>query len=554
MKYLYDHQEKCLSSLFKYFEEKDGNPVNVIPVGGGKSLIMAEFCKRAIEMFPKTKFAIVAHVTELLVQIHEEFISQWPQANVTFYADKLGHKNLSGQIILASIQSIYKKGLNIPNGIDLLILDECHLLSPKEETSYRYLIKDLKIVNPKLKIVGFTGTNFRATTGILTEGENRLFTDVAYQIPMLDLINKGFLCPLMTPQEPIKTKMSVEGVNIRGGDYVESQLQKAVDKDSITKSCVDEIIQYGKDRKKWLIFTAGIEHCEHVRNEISARGIECEMVTGKTPIKERNSIVNNYKNGDLKCLVCVACFTTGFNNPSIDLLVFMRPTRSPVLYTQCAGRGMRVSDGKTNCLVLDFADVISTLGPVDTIDARILNKKKNDGDPPIKICPTCNSVCFASVHECQDCGYVFPIKENIEKITPKVSDAPILSTQIKPPEPIWHHVLSTQYSRHKGKDGKKDTMRVKYITYRGDYSNFVCIEHVGFAREKACQWHHARLPLIQMPNTIDEALSLKYPSATRVGVRKKDKYWEIIDVEFDEYKEEPQVVNNILGEIEDIGI
>ncbi len=334
------------------------------------------------------------------------------------------------------------------------------------------------------------------------------------------------------------------------------ELEKAVDKDPITKGCVDEIIAHGKNRKKWLVFTAGVDHCTHVMEEIKSRGISCEMVVGTTPDIERASIISRYKRGEIKCLVCVAIFTTGFNCPAIDMLVLMRPMKSPVLYVQCGGRGMRTSTDKENCLVLDFGDVISTLGPIDTIDARILNKKKGEGEAPVKVCPKCKAVNFAGVRICSDCGFEFPFDEGT-KLNTKASDEAILSSQQKP---VRHAVISTQYSRHKGKDGKKDTLRAKYITYTGDYAQFVCIEHIGFAREKACQWHRQRLPDVKMPNTIDEALKLKYPTASEILTRKNGKYFEVVDVKFnkDELEEilpplpSSEVMNNYLAECEEI--
>src|SRR5665213_2019224 len=122
-----------------------------------------------------------------------------------------------------------------------------------------------------------------------------------------------------------------------GGDYVAGELERAVDVDMLTRACVREIIEFGQARKKWLIFTAGINHCLHVRDEIRKYNINCEMVTGETPTEERNSILSRFKSGDVQCVVNVMVLTTGFNNPSIDLMAFMRPTRSPVLYIQTAG-------------------------------------------------------------------------------------------------------------------------------------------------------------------------------------------------------------------------
>src|ERR1700761_7754228 len=103
--------------------------------------------------------------------------------------------------------------------------------------------------------------------------------------------------------------------------------------------------------------------------ESRSRGISCAMVTAETSTVERNRIVNEYKKGNLRCLVNVGCFTTGFDHPAIDLMAFMRPTRSPVLYVQMGGRGMRIAEGKLDCCLLDFGGVINELGPIDLVDA-----------------------------------------------------------------------------------------------------------------------------------------------------------------------------------------
>lgn len=556
MKIPHDYQNRANEALWDEIVRPGIKPVVVAPVGSGKSFMLARFCKEAIQKYPETKILILCHVSEILSQISEELLEMWPDVNKSFYSDKLGEKNLHGQIILGGIQSIFKKGYEIPGGIDIVITDECHLISPNDETMYRKLFADLETLNPNMKIVGFTGTNFRPNSGILTEGEDRLFNKVAYQIPMIELINKGFLCPLVTPQEPIKTKMSVEGVSTRNGDFVEKQLQKAVDQDHITKACVDEIVEHGKERKKWIVFTAGVEHCEHVRDEIRSRGIKCEMVTGKTPTGERAKIFHDYRYGDLQCLVNVGVATTGYNNPAIDMLVFMRPTKSPVLYVQMAGRALRVFPGKIDSLVLDFGGVIDRLGPVDTVDARILNKKKGDGDAPIKVCPKCKAVCFAGVRECQDCGFLFPFTDEI-KLDKSASAAPILSTQQKP---IWHKVISTQYTRHTGKNGKPDTFRAKYVTFSGDYNEFLAFESFGPRREAACFWHRKRFPAIPAPNTIDGALMMRYPGAEEVLIQMNGKYGNVIDVKIAKDGlaeilppiEEEQPSNNILAEVEDI--
>jgi len=520
------HQEDAINAVFDYFNENDGNPVVVVPVGGGKSLCIAEFIKRACAIYPFTTFCVISHVSELLTQDAEALVTQWPEASYCFYAQKLGKKQFDAQTIFASIQSIYKKAYKIPHAIDIIVIDEAHLISPDAQTMYQAFIKDMKIINPKVKVVGYTGTNFRATEGRLTEGEGRLFTDVAYQIPMLYLIEKGFLCPLVTPST--KTKMSTEGVKSRNGDYIEKQLQAAVDIDHITKACVDEIIEYGTDRKKWIVFTAGVKHCENVRNEIRSRGISCEMVTGETSPVERNRIVEEYKKGDLRCLVNVGVFTTGFNNPAIDLMAFMRPTRSPVLYLQMGGRGMRLFPGKTDCYLLDFGGVIAELGPIDLVDAKRV-EGSGDGDAPIKICPEtgCGAVCFAGVRTCPDCGYKFPV--NTKALSMKPSNAAVLSHQI---EPEWYDVRSVNYIHH-AKEGKTPSLCVAYNTMYGPFREWVCYEHAGFAREKACRWHKKRSNE-PVPRKVEDALKIRFKEPKRICTRKAGKYHEIIDFDFGE--------------------
>lgn len=521
---LYPHQERATEALFDYFNNKDGMPLIVAPVGSGKSLLIAEFIKRATDLYPETNFLVLTHVTELLTQNADHLRLQSPDADISFYAAKLGKKSFAGKVIFASINSIYKKAYKIPRAVDIIIVDEAHLISPNSQTMYQQFIKDVKIINPSLKIIGFTGTNFRATEGRLTEGDGRIFTDIAYQIPMLYLIEKGFLAPLVTPV--VKTRMSTVGVDARNGDYIESQLQAAVDKDYLTRACVDEIMVHGEMRRKWLVFTAGVEHCQHVVEEIRSRGISCEMVTGETSTVERNGIVKSYKNGDIRCLVNIGCFTTGFDCPSIDLMAFMRPTRSPVLYVQMGGRGMRTATGKSDCVLLDFGGVIEELGPIDLVDAQRAPGGRESGDAPVKLCPTCNAVCFAASSVCADCGYEFP--ESPLPLAQNATSAKVMSNQV---EPEWRKIISTSYRVHV-KEGKTTSMCVVYNTLDGPFREWVCFEHTGFAREKAAKWHKARSSA-EVPSKIADALKVDYKAPTGILTRQVGKFHEIIAYDWD---------------------
>lgn len=521
---LRDYQEKAVRSFFDYWNVAGGNPLVTAPTGSGKSLILAEFIKRACELFPGTRIIALTHVKELLTQNAEKLATQWPTSPFGFYSAGLHRKDTHAQIIFAGIQSIHRKAAQLGH-IDLVLIDEAHLLSHNSNTMYRRFIAELKKVNPLLKVAGLTATPYRADSGYLTDGKNALFTDIIFEIPILYLIENGFLSPVVTPS--IKTKMDTTGVGTRGGDFIAGQLEKAVDRDEITVACVDEIIIHGKDRKKWLVFCTGVKHAEHVAEEIRSRGVKCKVVTGDTPTQERDQILKDFKDGDLPCVVNVGVLTTGTDVPPIDLIALMRPTRSPVLYTQMVGRGMRIHPGKENCSVLDFGGVVDALGPIDNVNIPRKSEGDGTGDAPIKQCPECLSINHAAVRECYECGYEFPEPE--PKINTTASSSAILSNQI---ESSWVDVVDVKYERHK-KSGKPDSICVTYDIGLEKVREYIFPEYTGRAKTRFAGWWIKRdggAP----PQTTTDALAvinmLKKP--IQIEVKPDGKYQRVIGYEF----------------------
>jgi DNA repair protein RadD len=522
-----DYQENAIQAPFDFFKAKSGNPLIVAPVGAGKSFIMAEFMRRACAMYPDTRFIVLAHVAKLLQQNAQELLGQWPEASISFYSDKLGQKKLDGQIIFASIQSIYRKALHIRGTIDMILVDECHLISPDNTTMYRQFLSELKLNNPYVKVVGYTGTPFRPGKGYLHEGENALFSDIAYEIEMNLLIEQGFLCPIFTPK--MRTQMDISGVKQQGGDFILSQLAKAVDKEEITEACVEEIVEHGINREKWLIFATDIRHADHIRDAIRRRGFTCEAIHSKLPNAEQADILCRYERDEIRCVVNVAQMTTGINIPAIDLLAFMRPTRSIVLYIQCCGRAMRTFPGKLDALVLDFGGVVDALGPIDRIS--VTRKRKGGGGPaPVRTCPACQTKNPTSVRHCRECGHEFP--PPAVNLAPGASDAAVLSTQRVEPKSI--PVTRVLYFRHT-KPGKPDSLRVEYLCGLSRHVEWVLLEHSRQAREDAALWWSRRMPGTRTPNTIAEALELapSLPIPAAIRVKKNGKFTEVVGHDFD---------------------
>ncbi|HHG90231.1 MAG TPA: hypothetical protein ENJ90_07130 [Devosia sp.] len=288
---------------------------------------------------------------------------------------------------------------------------------------YRRFLGDLQAINPALKVIRLTATPYRTGNGMLHEGENALFTDIAFEVSVRDLIDQGYLCPLVSRQP--ETRLDVSGVGTRGGEFIARDLERAVDHDTITRAAVAEIIAQGAAQKSWLAFCAGVDHASHVAEEFRRRGISCETIFGNTSKPERDWIIAAFKRGEIRALASMGVLTTGFNAPAVDLIAMLRPAKSPGLYVQMAGRGTRLSPGKENCLVLDFAGNVQRHGPIDLVRPRRPGGSGN-GAPPTRICPECRSILPVALRECQDCGHVFPGPE--VQLAPKASTLDVLST------------------------------------------------------------------------------------------------------------------------------
>ena len=372
-------------------------------------------------------------------------------------------------------------------------------------------------------MIGFTATPYRLDSGMLHQGDERLFTDIAYEVSIRDLIDQGYLCPLVSKATDVE--LDVAGVGSRGGEFIAGQLQAAVDRDSITKAAIDEVMAYGEDRRSWLVFCSGVAHATHVAEAIRERGVSCATIFGDTPAAERDRIIAAFKRGEIRALASMGVLTTGFNAPAVDLIAMLRPTKSAGLYVQMAGRGTRLAPGKDNCLVLDFAGNVARHGPVDAVTPK--RPGEADGAPPTKICPDCDSILAAALRQCPDCGHLFPAPE--VKVAATATTLAILSTM----RPQWVAVSGITYGRHE-KPGKPPSLRVDYRCGLVRHSEWICFEHTGYAREKAVAWWRAR-STAPVPSTITDALAASdvLPTPTAIEVRPSGRFTEIINYRFD---------------------
>lgn len=472
---LRDYQQRAIDQLYTWFSDGNvGNPCLVLPTGAGKSHIISALCKDALQNWPDTRVLMLTHVKELIEQNSEKMRLHWPGAPMGIYSASIGKKQLGEPITFAGIQSVRTKSSALGH-IDLVIIDECHLVSHKDEGGYRTLIASLMAINPALRVIGLTATPYRLGHGLITD-KPALFDDLLEPVSIEELIFKGYLATLRS--KGTKAKLDTSGVHKRGGEFIESELQAAVDTDDNNSRVVREVIDMAGDRKAWLFFCTGVKHAQHVAEVLRQHGIAAECVTGETPKKEREQLLADFKAKRLRALTNANVLTTGFDYPDIDLIAMMRPTMSASLYVQMAGRGMRVKSHTDHCLVLDFAGVVATHGPITAVQPP---KKAGDGtgEAPTKVCDNCGELCAISVVTCPACLHPFPEPER-KKL--ELRDDDIMGI-----EGVEMAVSSWNWRKHISKASGKEMIACTYYGSLSDkpITEYLPVLHDGYAGQKA---------------------------------------------------------------------
>lgn len=543
------YQEAAEYSIFDYFNGGNvGNPVVAMPTGTGKSVVIANFIKKVLSLWPNQRVMMLTHVKELIEQNAEKLIDVWPTAPLGIYSAGLNGRETILPIIFGGVQSVapaIKRALaendirpNIYKHFghrDLLLVDECHLISDKEASFYQYIIAELKEINPFLKVIGFTATPYRSKMGLITN--NGIFTDICYDITDFNsfnrLIAEGFLSPLIA--KPTVTEIDVSNVGIVGGEFNQKKLEAVSDDDKLVYSIVDEMVQKASDRNTWLVFATGIDNTEHMSHVIQSYGLEVLPVHSKLSKKVNDDRLRAYKAGELMGIVSGQKLTTGFDHPAIDFIGDANATLSHGKHVQKLGRGTRPSPatGKQNCLVLDFAANIKRLGPIN--DPYIPNKKSGKGgDAPVKICPTCGIYNHATAKHCENCGFEFTFESRL--LQTSGNESPLRSDQ---QIVEYFDVKKVIYNLHEKRDGqgvllKPPCIKVSYFCGLRMFSEFVMLEHGGYMAKRARDWwrqRHAEEPPPTTYMALQKVAELRMPPRIKVWMNSK-KYPEILGVEW----------------------
>lgn len=519
------YQRDSIDALYTHWEEGGGNGLIVIPTGGGKSLIIATLLREIMATWPLMRIGMITHTKELISQNFSELLKVWPQAPAGIYSAGIGRRDTRHPILFCGVQSVWNK-TDLIGRFDLLLIDEAHLISRNAGTMYGKFLAAMREKQPDIRVVGLTATPYRLDSGRLDKGKDRLFDKIVYEANVADLIEDGYLSPLIS--KSTHAEISTEGVHRRGGEFIPGELEAAAMAGDLVDRAAAEIVARGASRRAWLAFCTGVDHAAAVRDAIRRHGISAESIDGSMPARERDRIIQSFRHGGIRCLTSVNVLSIGFNVPHVDLVALLRPTESAGLYIQQVGRGFRKAPGKDNALILDFAGNVRKHGPVDAVTTPGGPKGKGEGtagEPEVraKACPSCETLVPPRVMQCPDCGYEWQAEP---KHDAKADNVDILSGKDRDG---WVPVRDVAYYRHIKKgfwDTAPPTLRVTYGVGVISVNTWWCFSHAQGTmpqRKAAGFWLEAGGSL-PVPASVDEALrrrdELRVPVAIRY--RKSD--------------------------------
>ncbi len=573
---LRDYQQQAVQSAVRFFQKKREPAVIVLPTGAGKSLVIAELARIA-----RGRVLVLAHVKELVEQNHEKYTGYGLEGGI--FSASLGKKDWDHKVIFGSVQSVAPAPNDFFSEFSLLVIDECHRVAEEGATQYRDVIQKLQARNPSICILGLTATPYRLGLGWIYESsqngeiktdQSRFFKRCVFELPLSYMIRNKYLTTPVKVDIPVTcydfSALSEDNQTFSLGEVEEILKSQR----RLTPLIVGNIIDIAEQfqRQGVMIFASSVKHAEEIMSYLPDG--QARVVLGDTDIQDRDQIVSDFKKKKFKYLVNVSVLTTGFDAPHVDVIAVLRPTESNSLYQQIVGRGLRLSDGKKECFILDYTGMGH-----DIFAPEIADKRPAKDTVPVQVtCPKCsfdNSFwgytddeghvvehfgrkCRGATEdpktlEMHPCGFRFRFKlchacgrENdvtakaCEKCRATLIDADAKLKQAKLSKNA--HVLAPERITYEERLDKNSNpyLEIRYYDFDAQYvseahffSNPTSIKkfNINFLR-----WHLRRPELmIEMKSPQDVIRAqhlLRQPSI--VIARKQDKYWKITEKVFAE--------------------
>ena len=349
MKALRPYQRQCLERLRQRYREGKRRLLVSLPTGTGKTIIFAQF-PNYFRM--KKRLLVLAHREELLEQALEKFHDADP--NLPVEIEQAGKRaSADCKVVIASVPTIGRAGNKRLAALDpedfyLIVVDEAHHAVAK---SYRAIFEHFGLLAPNTPrmLVGFTATPRRGDQ----QGLGEVFEEIAYSRSLEEMIRGRFLCPVSGWR--VTSDVDLDGVQVKAGDFVESQLARVVDvaeRNALLLRAYQDLARH----RRCIVFCVNVAHAQDVAALFCDAGVRAAAVWGAMPKADRRTTLAQLSSGEIEVVTNCNVLTEGFDEPRIDCILMGRPTRSRLLYAQMVGRGTRLHPEKSDLLVIDVAD------------------------------------------------------------------------------------------------------------------------------------------------------------------------------------------------------
>lgn len=385
------YQQEAHDEIIKWVRKTREPSVIEAATGAGKSHIIAELATSIHRISGGKHVLCLAPSKELVEQNHAKFVATGNPASI--FSASVGIKNLDHPVVFGTPMSVKNSIDRFGEEFAMVIIDEAHGLTP---TVFK-IIEEIAAKNQNLRVVGMTATPYRLGSGYIFKswangkeaGKSGWFARCVYRITAHELIAQKFLTP------PVIGDINADGYKTKHMELNAIGKFSAEDVDRAyhghgrkTALIIEDIVNHSADRRGVLIFAASVKHAEEclasLPPELSA------MVTGETRKRDREHILREFKAQRIKYIVNVAVLTTGFDATHVDVIAMLRATESAGLLQQIVGRGLRLHDGKADCLVLDYAENLERHCPDgDIFNPEIKEREQKVGEEIECVCPMC---------------------------------------------------------------------------------------------------------------------------------------------------------------------
>jgi superfamily II DNA or RNA helicase len=318
-----------------------------LPTGAGKTVIFSALARMA-----KRPVLVLAHRDELVQQARDKLQTALGESQTVAVEQADVRAPASAKVVVASIRSLHARRLDrllAERDFGLVVYDECHHAVADDN---QRVLRRLGCFERDWAgtLLGFTATVERADG----QGLDQVFERIVFHRTLPDLIDAGYLAPLRGFR--VTTAADLRSLSAGSLDFADDELAEVVDIEERNALVARSIQELARDRRT-VVFCVTVNHALNLARALRLVGVSAGLVHGELPGEDRRRVLADFREGRLQALTNVGVLTEGFDDPGVSCVAMARPTRSAGLYAQCVGRGTRLHPGKTDCLVLDFADV-----------------------------------------------------------------------------------------------------------------------------------------------------------------------------------------------------